>query len=59
MARDSLRCFIYKPASRQRFCYNVAADGSMKPDSRQHDYKDLESLAFSIIQTAEGMKREE
>jgi len=59
VARDSLRCFIYKPASRQRFCYNVAADGSMKPDSRQHDYKDLESLAFSIIQTAEGMKREE
>ena len=57
VARDAKRCFIYEPAIKKSFCYDVLPDGSLRENRRTALFDDLRRYVFSNIQTAEFIER--
>lgn len=57
VARDAARLYVYKPATRQTFCYRKTAAGTLTADPDTARYADLRQYAFAMLQTAEYMEQ--
>ena len=59
VARSKNRCYIYEPKTKRDFCYDTTTSWQLSPAQPCAAFKPLRQYAFSMIQTAQFMLRQQ